>query len=204
MADLRKTMEALQKNEFEVKYVKTAEDALQEILKEIPSDATVGAGGSMTVVNAGILDALVARGNQVFSQFIANREGKSAQEAMDRAMFSDYYLSSSNAITERGELVNIDGRSNRVAALCYGPKKVIIVAGKNKIVANRQEAFARIRNTASPLNTKRLNSGTPCMVSGKCENCDSLHRICRATLILERPPFSHPVEVILVDEDLGF
>jgi hypothetical protein len=125
-------------------------------------------------------------------------------EMRKKAAGSDYYLLSANAITCDGEIVNTDGSGNRVASMMFGPKNVIFIIGKNKIVADYTAAVDRIRNVASPLNAKRLNYNTPCAVLGYCTDCAHPQRMCSVTGIIHRPPSSVKMRVILVNEDLGF
>jgi hypothetical protein len=119
-------------------------------------------------------------------------------------MTCDLFLSSSNAITMHGELVNIDGVGNRVNAISFGPKKVIIVASYNKVVENVEDAIKRVRNVASPANSKRLNMDVPCGKVGVCTDCDSPDRACRVIVILERRPMLSDILVILLGEELGY
>jgi hypothetical protein len=204
MSDIKKTAAALERREFKVKIFKTAEDAKQAILDMIPKDKSAGAGGSQTLVGMGVLEALRERGNTVFSAYLAKKFGEDEKAARACETGADYYLTSSNAVTESGKLYNTDGAANRVSSMFYGPGTIIVVAGKNKIVKNITAARARIKSVAAPLNAKRLECGTPCVKSGKCEDCDSEDRICRITVIHEWAPKDRDMYVFLVNEDLGF
>lgn len=204
MTDLNKTVSSLERRHFKVKCFDNDEEAKQAILDMIPKNKTIGAGGSKTLIDIGVLDALRERGNTVFSVYLADKYGENNQEARSRGISADYYLTSTNAVTENGEIYNTDGGGNRVASMFYGPETVIIVAGKNKIVKNLNEAKKRMKSVAAPLNTERLNCDTPCAKSGKCEDCDSEDRICRITVILEWVPKNKDIYVFLVNEDLGF
>lgn len=204
MSDIKKVASALEHRQFKTKVFSTAKEAKQAILDLIPKDKSVGAGGSMTLAKMGILEELRERGNTVFSSAIAKKFVEDEMKARLGGINADYYLTSTNAITEKGKLYNTDGFGNRVASMFYGPKTVIIVAGKNKIVKNITKARARMKSIAAPLNAKRLDCETPCAKSGKCEDCDSEDRICRVTVIFEWAPENRDTFVFLVDEDLGF
>ena len=126
------------------------------------------------------------------------------QQAHRAASQADVYLCSANAVTEDGRIVNIDGTGNRLAALCWGPGRVVLVVGKNKVTGSLEDALERIKTKACPPNARRLGFQTPCAKLGYCTDCDSPQRICSATLILDRAPYSHPVEVVLVNQELGY
>jgi hypothetical protein len=120
------------------------------------------------------------------------------------SLASEYYITGTNAVTVDGQLVNIDGLGNRVAALAYGPKKVFVVVSYTKITASVDDALKRIQTVAAPLNTRRLNKNTPCRETGTCMDCDSEERICNATLILRRATLADRINVLIVGEPLGF
>jgi L-lactate utilization protein LutB len=201
---LKKTVEKLKAHDFNALYVKTKEEAIQEIFKYVTSDTRVGVGGSITIRELGILEQLKARGNTVFDHWIPGLSKEESIKIRKVQMTSDLFLSSSNAITLNGELVNIDFFGNRVNAITYGPGKVILVAGYNKIVEDVQEAIKRIKNVAAPLNTRRLNIDVPCAKLGRCVDCNSPNRICRVVVIHERKPPLTDILIILVGEELGF
>jgi hypothetical protein len=204
MPDIYEATKALEKGHFKTQCFETAAEAAKAILDLIPENATVGAGGSVTLAQLGILEALHARGNTVFSADLAAKLNMDADLARKQSTAADYYLSSSNAVTLTGELVNIDGRGNRVAGMFYGPDTVIVVAGKNKITRNQTQAISRIKKVACPLNAKRLKKNTPCAKTGVCGNCDSDDRICRITVIMDYVPRGKTIHVFLVNEDLGY
>ena len=208
---MENTVKSLQNNRFDVYTVKTKEDAKNLVMSIIPSGSTVSSGGSMTLSEAGIIEAL--RSNPEITYLDRMIPGLSEEEKrtiMEKAMTCDYYLSSSNAITENGELYNVDGNSNRVSALLYGPKNVIIVAGKNKIVKNLEEAVKRVKEISAPLNAKRLSCKTYCEKEGKCiadgitNGCNSTARICSSYVIMAYQRHAGRVKIILVDENLGY
>ncbi len=195
---------ALKANGFEVLYTDNAKEALDKVMSLIPKEAKVGIGGSVTVRDVGLVEAIEKQGNSIFMDWGKPLELKEKLKIRKEALTSDVYLTSSNAITLQGQLVNIDGTGNRVAAMIFGPKKVIIIAGANKLVDTLDEALARIRNIAGPLNGKRLNLKTPCALTGKCTDCDSPDRMCKITVILEKKPTLSDITIVLVGENLGY
>ena len=203
-ARLKRVVEKLKAHDFNALYVKTKEEAIQEVFKYVTSDTRIGVGGSITLRELGIVEQLKARGNTVFDHWIQGLSKEESIKIRKAQMTSDLFLSSSNAITLNGELVNIDFFGNRVNAITYGPGKVILVAGYNKIVEDVQEAIKRIKNVAAPLNTRRLNIDVPCAKLGRCVDCNSPNRICRVVVIHERKPPLTDILIILVGEELGF
>jgi len=200
----KKAIERLEAHDFKAIFVKNKEEAVEKIWKHVTPEQKVGVGGSVTIRELGILDRLETQGNILFNHW---KPGLSKEELLSirkAQMTSDLFLSSINAVTLDGELVNIDGIGNRVNSIIFGPKKVILVAGYNKIVEDVQEAIKRIKNVAAPLNARRLNIDVPCAKVGKCVDCSSPNRICRAMVILERRPSLTDMLIILVGEELGF
>lgn len=200
----QRTVEKLKAHDFEAVYVKTKEEASIEILKHVTPDTRVGVGGSVTLRELGVLDQLKARGNVIHDHWVPDLSREQSIEIRKAEMTSDLFLSSSNAITVNGELVNIDGIGNRVNAMTFGPKKVILVAGYNKIVGNVEDAVKRVREVATPPNARRLNMEVPCAKSGRCVDCNAPYRACRIIVIHERRPQFTDVLVILVGEELGY
>lgn len=194
---------ALKANGFKVIYVDNSKEALDKVMSLIPKEAKVGIGGSVTVREVGLVKTLEKQGHTIFAHWDQSLKLKEKLEMRKKALTSEVYLTSSNAITLQGQLLNIDGTGNRVAAMIFGPKKVIIIVGANKLVDTLDEAFARIRNVSSPLNAKRLNLKTPCALTGKCTDCNSPDRMCNITVILEKRPKLSDITVVLVGEDLG-
>jgi len=192
------------KHGFEAINVPDRSAACAEILRRIPSNKTVGLGGSVTLREIGLISLLEKQGNILYDHW---KQGITQEESlrMRRAQqSSDVYITSANAITLSGEIVNIDGACNRTSAMGFGPQEVIILAGRNKIVQDVSAGIARIKNEAAPLNARRLGLDLPCAKLGRCVDCDSPERICRGTLILERRPFHTNMLVIVVEEDLGY
>jgi len=199
-----KVITALEENNYNVLYAETKERALEAVKKIIPEDVTVGLGGSMTVVECGILDMLQNGKYILYNQYRDDLTPAEAAKLRRKGLTAQFYVTGTNAVTMDGKLVNIDGMGNRVAAITYGPEKVIIVVGINKIVTDVQEGIDRARNCAAVLNSKRLNIHNPCVKTGKCEDCKLSTRICNHLVITERQPKKGRVTVIIVGEELGF
>lgn len=191
------------KRRFVGRYCQTADMARGEILSMIPSGASVSFSGSQTLQDMKVLDALRRRSDINFLDRDACRTQEERDDLFRRTFFCDYYLMSSNAITLNGELVNIDGNGNRVAALTFGPKNIIIAAGMNKIAADLQDAIHRVRNFAAPPNCMRLNINTPCASSGKCHDCYK-ESICNTIAVTRRSSVLNRIQIILIGESLGY
>jgi hypothetical protein len=201
---VKKTIEKLVAHEFNAIYVKTKEEAIEEIWKHIVPNAKVGVGGSITIRELGILDQLKAKGNIIYDHWTPGLSKEESFQIRKDQITSNLFLSSVNAITMNGELVNIDGAGNRVNGTIFGPGKVIVVAGYNKIVEDVQEAIKRTKNVAAPMNAKRANLDVPCAKLGRCVDCNSPNRICRVVVIHERKPMLTNILIILVGEELGY
>ena len=196
-------LKKLEKRGMEAYYCASKENAVKMILDLIPEHSSVTWGGSMTLAEAGITDALKNSKRTIIDRSTAKTPEET--KAIYRSAFSaDYYLMSSNAITYDGELVNTDGTGNRVAALIYGPDHVIVVAGMNKLVPDVNAAFARIHNVAAPMNTIRLDIKTPCHKTGLCADCKSPDTICCQTVVTRYSRIPGRIKVILVGEELGY
>lgn len=204
-ADLLATCRALSRNGFNARPVENREDAVRLVLHMVPPAATVAIGGSITLSQLGIVRQLRQRGNTVVNPIrTAMRVGwGEARAEMRQALLSDAFVTSSNAVTRDGKLVNMDMTGNRVAAMIFGPAKVIVVAGQNKVVGDIAQALAMIKDVVAPYHARAMGRKTPCVKSGVCSNCDSPERICNATVILEKRPILSDIAVILVAEDLG-
>jgi len=201
----KKVIEALNKNHFEAFYVDNKEEARKKVLSLIEKGASIGLGGSITLMEMGIIDDLRSGDYVLYDRYDPNLTPAELVEVFRKSMLADYFLTGTNAITLDGKLVNIDGRGNRVAAMIYGPKKVIVVAGANKIVKNVDEALSRIGMVAAPRNAERLDRNTPCRELGYCIDCNSKDRMCSFTTIIGKQELTpNRITVILVGEDLGF
>ena len=164
---------------------------------------SVGCGGSMSAVEIGLLDALRAQGNVLYDHQNTPRPERPA--VFKGAAASDWYLCSTNAITRDCKLVNLDSTGNRVSGMFFGPKRVLLVIGKNKFVETLDAAEQRIHEVAAPLNAKRLGRNTPCVQTGKCADCYSPERICRVMSVISMPPGGlEAMHLLLVDEALGY
>jgi len=187
---------------FGAELVATKEEARERILELIPSGSTVGVGGSVSVRELGVLEELKRRGHEVYDHWQKGLSASEIAEIRRRELLADVFLSSVNALT--GELLAVDGIGNRVGAMAFGPKKVILVVGRNKVVENLDEAFRRIKEVAAPRNARRLNLDLPC-AKGECVDCRSPgRRICRIYTILAFKPQLTDLTVMLVNEDLGY
>ncbi|MBR5086537.1 MAG: lactate utilization protein [Muribaculaceae bacterium] len=199
-----KLIKNLQRRNMEAFYCPTAQDAIAKVQELIADGSSVTWGGSMTVRDLGIPQALKDRRTlNVFDRDVVE-DPEEKQQMYLRAFTADVYLSSANAISEDGVIVNIDGNGNRVAAITWGPKKVIFVIGLNKVAQTVEAAIARARSVASPINAQRFDIKTPCHVDGVCHNCNSPESICSYIHLLRnsRTPGRHVV--VLVGEDLGY
>lgn len=213
---INKVLENLKKNNMEAYYVDKKEDVLELVKTLVPKGATVAAGGSVTLNETGVMDYIK---NGEFNYLDRNKPGLSKEEMNNvciEALACDVYFSSSNAITEDGDLYNVDGNANRVAALTYGPKSVVIVAGINKIVPDLTAAVIRLKTIAAPKNCLRLGINNYCAIKGHCisidngegerlgAGCMSDTRICCTTVISSKQKFKNRIKVILVGEELGY
>ena len=181
-------------------YAATKEEALKTALELIPEGSTVTMGGAMSVHEIGLFKAM-KEGNY---NFIDRNEAADRRVAMLQAYDADVYLMSANAITEDGVMVNIDGNANRVSALAYGPKKVVMIVGMNKVCDDIDGAMKRARNVAAPINAQRFGLSTPCAKTGSCFNCKSPDTICCEFLITRFSSHKDRIHVILVNDTLGF
>ena len=199
-----KLIKNLNRRHIEAHYCPTSQEAVNKVLELIADGSSVTWGGSMTVRDMGIPQALKERGTlEVLDRDVV--EGAEEKQQMYlRAFTADVYLSSANAISEDGVIVNIDGNGNRVAAITWGPKKVIFIIGLNKVAQNVEAAIARARSTASPINAQRFDINTPCKVDGVCHNCNSAESICSYIHLLRISRTAGRHVVVLVGEDLGY
>lgn len=201
---MERTAQALRDNNMYCECADNTQEAL-EILKDlIEEDDTVTVGGSMTLFEAGVIDFLRDGQYEFLDRYEKGISAEQLKEIYRKAFFSDVFITSTNAVIENGELYNVDGNGNRVAAMIYGPESVIVIAGYNKIVKDLDEAKARVQSLAAPANAVRLGLNTPCTVTGKCMNCKSESRICADTVIMARQRTKDRIKVILVGEELGY
>jgi hypothetical protein len=200
--DMETVKEALKAHQFtRVECIENGEKAAGLVVDMIPEGAHVGLGGSTTIRQLGILERLRNRGIAIIND--SESDEIPFDDTMRRTLNSDVLLASSNAVTLDGKLVNIDGMGNRVAAMVFGPKKVILVIGRNKIVADMDAAIERLKNVIAPQHAMGYGARLPCATAGHCVDCNSPARICRVTTIIERKPLFTDISILLVDEDLG-
>ena len=196
----QKVIKGLESRNMSGYYAENKEDALKKALKLIGEGSTVTMGGCMSAHEIGLVDAL-KKGNY---EFIDRDAYEDKRAAMLAAYDADVFLSSANAMTEDGILINIDGNSNRVSAIAQGPRKVVFIIGMNKVCADVDSAMKRARNTAAPINAQRFGLSTPCSKTGACMNCKSPDTICCQILITRYSRHAGRVHVILVNDTLGF
>jgi len=205
LADVKKALNA---NNFEAFVADNAIEAKTVVLERIiPETAakSVSWGGSLTFIATGIYDALKTRSDlKVLDTYDKNADSEKILERRQQSLLVDLFLTGSNAVTEAGQLVNLDMIGNRIGAITFGPKNVIILVGRNKIVTDLDEAMFRIKNFAAPVNTIRLGKKTPCTKTSYCEECKSPDRICNTWTITEKSFPKGRVKVVLINEDLGF
>ena len=199
---MKQTVESLKKNNFDARYFETSKEAVEALLQEIGKDETVGIGGSMTVKELGLDTLLKERGNTVFWHWLEGTP-EGMNQARASAATADVYLSSTNALTQDGKLVNTDGTGNRVTSMVYGPKRTIVICGKNKIAENVDAALERIENNAYK-NARRLKLNTPCAINERCIDCSSPQRMCNITTIVRKNPGKTAISVFLINEELGY
>ena len=196
----QKVIKGLESRNMQGYYAADKEEAFKLALQLIPEGSTVTMGGAMSAHEIGLVDA-VKKGNY---RFIDRNDYEDPREAYLQAYDVDAFLSSTNAITEDGILVNIDGTANRVSAIAYGPKKVIMIVSMNKVCDDVDGAMKRARNVAAPINAQRFVKTTPCAKTGSCMNCKSPETICCQFLITRYSRFPERIHVILVNDVLGF
>ncbi len=196
----KKVIEGLRSRNMEADFAETKEEALEKALALIPEGSSISMGGSMSVHAIGLSEAL-KNGNY---DFIDRDAYEDKRKAMLLAYDADFFLSSCNAMTEDGVMVNIDGNANRVSAIAQGPKHVLFIVGMNKVCKDVDHAMKRARNVASPINAQRFGLKTPCTQTGSCMNCKSADTICCQFLITRYSRHAGRIHVILVNEDLGY
>lgn len=197
-----KTVEAMKKRHFDAYYCSTAAEAVEKALELIPKTDSVSWGGVMTVDELGLKQRLAQEGYTLIDRDTA-KDPAEKQALMHQALSCGTFLMSSNAISKDGQLVNIDGMGNRVAALCFGPRQVIVVAGMNKVAGDLNSAMARARHIAAPANVQRFDVKTPCAVTGQCGNCTSPDCCCAQIVTTRFSKIPGRIKVVLVGETLG-
>lgn len=201
---IARVMSALEKNNMKPYFAESREQLYDIVRGLVKNDKLITAGGSVTLEESGMKRLLMTEFPGIY---LDRSEGKTPEEVDDilhKAFVSDTFFASSNAVTEDGELYNVDGRGNRVSAMIFGPSQVVLIVGVNKIVKDMDEAVCRVEQVAAPLNTKRLNSGTPCEITGSCAHCRSKGRICCSYVRMAQQRVKDRIKVIIVNEKLGY
>ena len=199
---IEKTIKNLEKNNFFACHVKTREELINKVAEFVPSGAEVSFGGSVSLSESGVLEYL--RGREDIDLLDREKNPDKALEIMKKALTCDVYFASTNAVTENGELFNVDGRGSRVAPMIFGPESVVLIVGANKIVPDLSAAEMRVKKIAAPANTMRLNCETPCRYTGECADCKSEARICCDFVTMKMQRVKGRIKVIITDESLGF
>ncbi len=203
-AAMAKTMiENLKKRNMEGYYFENSADCVKAIVASIPQGSVISWGGSETIKESGLMDAVHNGSYELIDRSTAQNQ-EEARALYAKTVLADYYLMSSNAITIDGELINIDGNGNRVACLIQGPSHVIVVIGMNKVVTDVESGVARVRNIASPANAIRLGRKLPCAATGICHNCLSPECFCNQIVVTRRSGHAGRIKIYLVAEDLGY
>ena len=200
--------EALENNNFEVFVADNTAEAKKIVLEQIipkTNAKSVSWGGSITFVSTGLYDALKGAGDmEVLDTYEKKLSSEESLERRRKSLLVDLYLTGTNAVTESGQLVNLDMIGNRIGAITFGPKHVIILVGRNKIAPDLEDAMFRVKNYAAPVNTMRLDKKTPCAKTSYCEECKSPDRICNTWTITEKSFPKGRIKVVLINQDLGF
>jgi len=199
-----RAVEALRRNNFDAAYFETQEDVVAAVLKFIKPGTTVGFGGSQTTRLLGLSQVVTEAGGIVLNHNAPDLLAEERIEIMRKQQVCDVFICSSNAITTNGYLCNLDGHGNRVSAMIFGPRKVIVIAGTNKICKDEAAAWDRIRAVAAPLNMKRLSRPNPCTNKGECMDCNLPTRGCNAYVTLRRKPSLTDFSVYILGENLGY
>jgi hypothetical protein len=198
---IERTIKALKENNINAYFIDSRESLINKLNEITNEGEVVSCGGSQTLIETDILDYLRSERFEFLDRY---KEGVDVEEIFRKSFFADTYFTSTNAITENGELYNVDGNGNRVAAMLYGPKKVIVIAGINKIVKDIDEAIKRNKYICAPANAKRLNANTPCKEIGTCIDCKSKFRLCCEYTVIKRQRNENRMHVLILNENLGF
>ena len=200
---VQRTVKALESNFFDAAFFSDRQTLVDKVMGFVKPKMKIGFGGSITVRSLGIVELLKDKNVEILDHWKQGLTKEEINEIRFRQLTCDLFLSSSNAITAKGEIINVDGKGNRTNSTTYGPKKVIIIAGFNKIVPDINAGLERVKNIAAPMNAKRLNLSLPCAETGHCHDCKSEGRICRIISIMQMKPSETDVSVFLINEDLG-
>ncbi|WP_300382747.1 lactate utilization protein [Clostridium sp.] len=201
---IERTIKALNDNNMNGYLVNTKEELINKIKDIVEENAVVSCGGSMTLFETGVINHLRSDRYKFLDRYKEGLTQEDINKVFRDSFFADAYFSSSNAVTEDGKLYNVDGNGNRVAAMMFGPSKVIVVVGENKIVKDIDEAIKRNRKVSAPANAKRLNKSTPCTKVGYCMDCKSKDRICREYTVIASQGNKDRTHVIFLNEEIGY
>ena len=213
---IEKTIKALRQNGMAVDFYETKEEVVSAVKDLLFEGATITAGGSVSLKESGVWDLICSPAYRFYDRTKAGISEEERKEAFRQAIGCDFFFCSSNAVTENGELINVDGAANRVSSICFGPKNVIMVVGVNKIVKDVDEGFLRIKKIAAPKNTVRLGLDTPCAKTGQCvsllktdcpsmtDGCQSPQRICRQYLVSAKQKEGGRIHILFCAETLGY
>ncbi len=198
---IERTIKSLNDNRFDAHFVRSKEELFAKIDTYLSEGASCSAGGSVTLGETGVLDYLRSGKYQFYDRYA---EGANVEEIFIKALSCDVYFMSTNAITEDGMLYNVDGRGNRVAPLVFGPKKIVIVSGYNKIVVNLEAAYARMKEVSGPANALRVGKSTPCTKTGRCMDCKNPERICSHALTCKYQMVPNRISVLILPGHYGY
>lgn len=201
---IERTIKALEKNNMSGYVVNDEEELFKKIDELVNEGDLVACGGSMTLFETKVIDYLRSGKYNFLDRYVANLSSDDKKDIYRKSFYADAYFASTNAVTENGELYNVDGNGNRVAAMLYGPDKVILVVGVNKIVKDVSEAINRNKEICAPANVKRLSCKTPCSSTGKCMDCSSPERICCEYTLIKRQKIAGRMHVIFLNEHFGY
>lgn len=199
----QRVIKGLESRNMEGYYAATKEEALAKALELIPEGSSIGWGGSMSIKEMGLMDAVCSGNYTVYNRDICKTPEEKRRTQL-RIFDTDFFLCSTNAITEDGVLVNVDGTANRVSCISWGPRNVLMIVGMNKVVAGVEDAVSRARHEAAPINAQRFGLDTPCSKTGVCTNCKSPDTVCCQVLVTRYSKEKGRIKVILVNEDMGF
>jgi hypothetical protein len=197
-------IEKLKKNRMDGVYLAQKEDVAQAVLADIPAGSKVAMGGSMTLFETGLVDALRGADIELIDRYAPGLDHAQMMPILKQGLESDVFVSGVNAVTEYGELVFIDCVCNRVAPILFGPSKVLLIAGANKIVPDVEDGVSRIKYYVAPTNARRLKRKTPCAETGECADCSSPDRICNATVVIHKQAAKGRIKLFLVGDALGY
>ena len=204
MHKVTRTLANLEKNNITGYYVEDETELLEKIKEILQEGWTVAVGGSMTLFETGIIDYLREGRFNFLDRYAEGLKPEDIKDIFRKSFFADAYITSTNALLEEGQLYNVDGNGNRVAAMLYGPDNVIVIAGVNKLVGSLEEAIERNKSIAAPANCVRLSRRTPCTKTGQCMDCSSEDRICNDYVLIKRQNNARRIKVIIVGKSLGY